>query len=261
METSQSNINNQFQDIYTSLKELGLTDHEANLYLISLKLGPSSIVTLAESLQISRPNVYKVIKSLENHGLTKFSDKTKFSRDFIVEPPTVILDKIRDKKRNLAEIDQNLTINLPELLTMYQQGANDSKIKIYKDKSTYINIFKQSLEEESKEILFFGSSKDFVQFISWDVEKKWIEDRVKKGIYIKVLSVPSDFSDTLVTSDEKELRKTKIIESKDFSSSFMLFGNKVVFWQPKAPLAIVIQDQFIYEMMKVVFEKAWEQAV
>lgn len=252
---------NDLQKIYTSLKELGLTDHEANLYSISLKLGPSSIVTLAESLQISRPNVYKVIKSLEDHGLAKFSDKEKFSRDFMVEPPTVLLDKIRDKKRNLAEIDQNLTLNLPELLAMYHQGNSDSKIKIYKGKSDYINIFRQSLEEENKEILFFGSSKDFIQFISWDVENKWIEDRVKKGIYIKVLSVPSDFSDKLVKNDEKELRKTKILETRDFSSSFMLFGDKIVFWQPKAPLAIMIQDQFIYEMMKVMFEKAWEQAV
>jgi len=261
METSPKNIKNQFQDIYTSLKELGLTDHEANLYLISLKLGPSSIVTLAENLQISRPNVYKVIKNLENHGLAKFSDKTKFSRDFMVEPPTVLLDKIRTKKRNLTEIDQNLTFNLPELLALYQQGTGDSKIKIYKGKSDYINIFKQSLEEEGKEILFFGSSKDFMQFVSWDVEKKWIDDRVQKGIYIKVLSVASDFSDRLAENDKKELRQTKILEARDFSSSFMLFGNKVVLWQPKAPLAIVIQDQFIYEMMRVIFEKAWEQAI
>lgn len=261
MEKSQNITENKFREIYTSLKELGLTEHETNLYIISLKLGPSSIMTLAENLQISRPNVYKVIASLEKHGLAKFSDKEKFARNFIVEPPTTLLDKIRDKKRNLAEIDQNLAVNLPELLAMYHQGTSDSKIKIYKGKSEYINIFKQSLEEESKEILFFGSSKDFVQFVSWDVEKRWIEDRVKKGINIRVLSVPSDFSDKLVINDEKELRKTKILESKDFSSSFMLFGNKVVFWQPKAPLAIVIQDQFIYEMMKVIFEKAWEQAM
>ena len=261
MEKQQTNTKKQFQDIYTSLKELGLTEHEANLYLISLKLGPSSIIDLARNLQISRPNVYKVIKSLEDQGLAKFSGKEKFSRDFVVEPPTTVLEKIRDKKRNLAEIDQDLVLNLPDLLAIYQQGTSDSKIKIYKDKTDYINIFKQSLEEEAREILFFGSSKDFIQFISWDVENRWIEDRVKKGIHIKVLSVPSDTSDKLIKSDAGELRQTRVLESKDFSSSFMLFGNKVVFWQPKAPLAIVIQDQFIYEMMKVVFEKAWEQAI
>ena len=260
MAITQNIGENQFQNIYTSLKEIGLTDHESSLYIFSLRIGPSSIKTLAENLQISRPNVYKVIKGLENHGLAKFSEKEKFSRDFMVEPPTVLLDKLREKRSALSEIDQNFTLNLPELLTMYNQGAGDSKIKIYKGKSEYVNIFKQSLQEENKEILFFGSSKDFVQFVSWDVEKKWIEDRVKKGIYIKVLSVPSDFSDRLLENDEKELRKTKVLESRDFSSSFMLFGSKVVFWQPKAPLAIVIQDQFIYEMMKTIFEKAWEQA-
>ena len=251
---------NEFQNVYTSLKELGLTDHEANLYIVSVKNGPTSIKKLAEILQISRPNVYKVIEGLEKYGLTRFSDKEKFARDFIVEPPTILLEKLREKKEKLAEIDRNYTLNLPELLAMYNQGESDSKIKIYKGKSEFLTIYKQSLEEESKEILYFGSSKDLIQFVSWDVERQWIEDRVKKGIFIKVLSVPADLTDEFLKNDEKELRKTKILESRDFSSSFMLFGKKVVFWQPEAPLAIVIQDQFIYEMMKVVFEKAWEQA-
>jgi len=201
-----------------------------------------------------------VIEGLEKYGLTRFSDKEKFARDFIVEPPTILLEKLREKKEKLAEIDRNYTLNLPGLLAMYNQGESDSKIKIYKGKSEFLTIYKQSLEEENKEILYFGSSKDLIQFVSWDVEKQWIEDRVKKGIFIKVLSVPADLTDEFLKNDEKELRKTKILESRDFSSSFMLFGKKVVFWQPEAPLAIVIQDQFIYEMMKVVFEKAWEQA-
>lgn len=259
MENQQIITGNEFQNVYTSLKELGLTDYEANLYIISVKLGPTPIKKLAEILQISRPNVYKVIKGLEKYGLTKFSDKEKFSRNFIVEPPTIVLEKLREKREKLAEIDRNYTVNLPELLAKYHQGESDSKIKIYKGKTEFISIYKQSLEEEGTEILYYGSSEDLVNFVSWEAEEQWIKDRVKKGISIKVLSIPSKYVDKIIKDDEKELRKTKILESRDFSSSFMLFGKKIVFWQPEAPLAIVIQDQFIYEMMKVVFEKAWEQ--
>ena len=116
MENQQIITGNEFQNVYTSLKELGLTDYEANLYIISVKLGPTPIKKLAEILQISRPNVYKVIKGLEKYGLTKFSDKEKFSRNFIVEPPTIVLEKLREKREKLAEIDRNYTVNLPELL-------------------------------------------------------------------------------------------------------------------------------------------------
>ncbi len=261
MENQQNIAGSQFQNIYTSLKELDLTEHEINLYLISLKDGPSAITSLAEKLQISRPNVYKVIKGLEDKGLANFSDKEKFTRDFVVEPPTVVLEKLREKKNKLAEIDQNFVINLPGLLATYNQGENNSKIRIYQGKGDFLSIFKQSIEEEDKEMSFFGSSKDFVNFVSWDVEKKWIEDRMKKGIFIKVLTLPSDFSDKIVQNDKNELRETRIFESKDFSSSFLLFGRKVVFWQPKAPLAIVIQDQFLFEMMKNIFEKSWQEAI
>lgn len=242
------------------MKELGLTDREANLYVASIKMGPTPIKRLAEALQISRPNVYKIIKGLETHGLTNFSDKEKFSRSFIVEPPTTLLEKLREKREKLAEIDRNYTLNLPELLAKYNQGESDSKIRIYKGKSEFISIYKQSLEEEGAEILYYGSSNDFVQFVSLEAEEQWIKDRVKKGINIKVLSIPSGYIDKIIENDGRELRQTRLLETRDFSSSFMLFGKKVVFWQPEAPLAIVIQDQFIYEMMKVIFEKAWEQA-
>lgn len=52
------------KNLYTSLKELGLTESEANLYITSLALGPAMIASLAEHLAMPRPNIYKVIAGL-----------------------------------------------------------------------------------------------------------------------------------------------------------------------------------------------------
>ncbi len=69
--------NEKYKNLYTSLKELGLSDLEADLYVISLKLGPAQLSEVAKHLGISRPNVYKLIKSLEKNNLVKFSQKEK----------------------------------------------------------------------------------------------------------------------------------------------------------------------------------------
>jgi hypothetical protein len=41
-------------------------------------------------------------------------------------------------------------------------------------------------------------------------------------------------------------------------TSFQLFANKVIIWQPKAPVAILIEDQYVIAMLKSIFDKLWE---
>jgi HTH-type transcriptional regulator, sugar sensing transcriptional regulator len=249
------------KSLRNSLKELGLTHHEADLYMVSLALGPTSIVNLAKHLGISRPNVYKVISGLEKHGLAKYSDKNRFNRHFTVESPTLVLEKIREKKETMTELDHEIVSALPGLLTKYHQGEALTKIKVLQGKEQFLKIFNQSLEEEGKEIRYFGAAHEFIGFISWEAEKKWIKRRVKKNIKLKALLLPSQDTETLKSKDEMELRETRILKGAwPFVTSFQLFANKVVIWQPKAPLAVLIEDQYMVEMMKSLFDWAWEKS-
>ncbi|HLM84071.1 MAG TPA: helix-turn-helix domain-containing protein [Candidatus Bathyarchaeia archaeon] len=250
------------KSLYKGLKELGLSEAEINLYSVSLELGQTSIVNIARHMGISRPNVYKVIAGLETHGLAKFSDKGKYARAFLVESPTVVLEMIRKKREAMTEIDHNLVSALPELVTKYHQGQAPTKVKVLEGKEQFLKIFKQSLEEEKKEILFFGATEDFISYISWTEERKWITHRVKKNIFVKVLTLPGKGgAEILRPQDKEELRETRILKGAwPFLTSFQLFGNKVVIWQPKTPLAVLIEDQYIVEMMKSTFDWIWERS-
>lgn len=249
------------ESLYTSLKELGLTDLETNLYIISLALGPSPISAIAKRIKISRPNVYKIIKTLENRGLAKFSEKEKYARTFMVEPPTVILEKIRTKKEAMEKLDHQFVGDLPDLLAMYQQGGKETKIKIIRDKEQYLKIFNQILEETKDTMEFFGSAQDFIDFISWEEEKKWIKRRIKKGLLIRSLILPGSNAETLKSTDTDQMRETRILKTKNsFVASFQLFANKMAVWQPKAPLVVLIEDNYIIEMFKTMFYLLWENS-
>jgi len=245
--------------LYTSLKELGLTDLEINLYSVSLLLGPSPISVIAEHLKISRPNVYKIIKTLENHGLAKFSEKGKYSRTFMVESPTLILDKIRTKKAALGQLDHQIVNQLPDLLALYQQGGKETQIKVIQGKEQYLKIFNQSVEESKQAMEFFGSAQDFIGFISWQEENNWIKKRIKKGLLIRSLILPSSDAEALKSTDSKQLRETRILVTPTtFVTSFQLFANKIIIWQPKTPLAILIEDRYIVDMFKAMFYCLWK---
>lgn len=248
-----------YENLYTCLKELGLSDLEADLYVVSLKLGPSRISEVSKHLGISRPNVYKIIKSLETHGLVRFSEKEKYARNFMVEPPSSVLEALRKKKNDISKIDEGLVAKLPELMALYHQGEGTTKIKVLKGKEQYVKIFNQSVEEENKEIQFCGSAGDFIDFVSWDIENNWIRKRLKKNVFIKVLTIASDAASALKVRDGREKRETRILKvANPFRSSFMLYANKMVIWQPEAPLAVIVEDEYIVKMMKELFEVLWK---
>lgn len=246
------------ESLYTSLKELGLTESEANLYLTSLTLGPATIASLSEHLTIPRPNVYKVISGLEQYGLAKFSERKRYTRTFVVEPPTIILEKLRQKRKVMTDLDQTLVGAMPDLLALHHQGETPTKIKVLQGKEQWLKIFFQVLDETKSPISFFGSADAFIEMISWETEREWIKKRVEKKIHINVLLTPGKDAQTLGETDEKEMRTTRLFNGTiPFVPGFMLYANKVIIWQPKAPLAVLIEDEYIVQMLRSIFDVLW----
>lgn len=243
--------------LYTSLKELELTDQEAQLYLVSLNLGPTEISNLAKHLDIARPNVYLLIRGLEKVGLVKKYEKN-FARQFFVEPPTVLLELIRQKKESLNSNESDLATAMPDLLAVYKQGSRETGIKILQGKDQYLKAFKEVVEQGKDELEFFGNADKFVEFVSWEVENKFIKDRLRKNLFMRSLLLTDETSANFKKDDKKQLRETRIYEGKKFDTSFLLFANKVIIWQPKAPLALLIEDEFIVQMFRSMFYRLWE---
>ncbi len=249
----------QTQEFLTqSLEELGLTAHEVNLYILSLRLGPTPAATLAEELKITRPNIYKVIAGLEKHGLANFSDKKGINKNFMVESPTKVVELLRVKKQTVQTFDTKLTETMPDLLALYQQGELPTSIRIFEGADQFQKLFFQTLDEAREEMQFFGSAKDFRELVPWEQHKTWMDRRQRKGLRIKALFLPSE-EIKRIAGDGDPLRETRLLKGiSPFQTMFQLYANKMVIWQPKAALAVLIEDQYIIAMMKAMFFKLWE---
>lgn len=241
-----------------ALFDLGFNDQARSLYMASLRLGPLPIAKLAAHLRITRPNVYKTIYVLEEKGLAHFRVRKGRIRTFMVEPPSVVLDLLKQKQRELLSIHASLGGMLPYFLSHYTQGNLSPAIEVYEGKQKFLQLFFKMLEEEKKEMLTFGSPEDFVDCITWDVEKTFIKKRVEWGIRMRALFLPSALAKQFRKDDLKELRETRVLEVKQpFITSFQIFGNRVAFWHPRAYLAIVIRDTYLVQMMRSIFEALW----
>jgi sugar-specific transcriptional regulator TrmB len=247
------------KSLYTSLKSLDLSDQEIELYLISLILGPSTIAKIAQHLKMARPNVYLLIRGLEKAGLVKFSQQKKFSRSFMVEPPTIILEKIRELKKNVNNSELDLVSVMPDLLAQYSQGQRETKIKVMQGKEAYVESFEMIMEEAKDTIELFGSLKDFIISDSWERQNVLTRKRINKKIHINALLLPSEDAELIKTKDKEQLRETRILKIESpFITSFQMFANKVIIWQPKAYVSLLIEDEFIVQMFRSMFYKLWE---
>lgn len=242
------------------LRELHLAPLEIELYLTSLRLGPVSIATLATELKVARPNIYKVIASLETHGLARFAEQKGLRKTFSVEPPTKITELIEARQRIVTQQQEELTRAMPDLLALYQQGELPTSIKVYEGSTRFEQLFFQMLNEAGHAFQFFGSAADFIQHISKEKHARWMDSRKRRGIRVQALFLPDPSAKT-IESDNDPLRETRYLKhAQPFSPSFFLFANKIVIWQPKAPLALLIQDQYIVAMMRSMFALLWEQS-
>ena len=247
------------ENLYTTLKEIGLTEQEINLYTLSLFVGPAPITKLAYHLGIPRPNVYKLIAGLEKHGLANFSERKRFSKTFVVEQPSVLTKILRQKKESISRLDQEMTAIMPELYTLFHQGETPTKVKIIRDQHDYISIVEEMLNEVERDIRFLGSFDDFINSITPNVFEKFTSLRIERGIVAKTLILPTKHYSDLKNKEKDALREVRILKKSPlYRASFQITKHKVLIWQPMTPIALLIEDEYIVDMLNAIFFILWE---
>lgn len=252
--------NERISPIYQALEELGVSELERKLYTISLALGPINISTLAERMGISRPNIYKVIRGLEAHGLATFGGGRTYIKSFQVESPSVVVERLRTKRKELGALDESLSAEVANLLAKYDQGKLPAKVRVLKGRKEFTEAYVQVFEEADQLICYFGSYADFLREISPELGEKRIERRVERKVSIRALVLPSPEAELLRKKDEVELRETRyLVGGAPFESSFYLFANKAIFWQPMTPIAVMVEDKYLVAMWQSMFELLWDK--
>ncbi len=249
------------ENLLKALAEIGLTDKEAELYTLSLQLGPVNTSLLAESLVIPRPNVYKLIQGLESHGLARPAHDQRRRHTFMVESPAIVGELLQKKRDALQDVSRKVLQDMPNLLASYRQGDLPTSIRIFEGKYLYKKVFFQLLDEAKDDIQFFGSADTFLHFFTKEEQLEWTTERLKHNLSIRTLILPWYEAKAFSQRDEQDKRETRVFTGVDyFRVAFHLFGNKIIIWQPTAQLAVKIEDELIVQMFKNLYEYFWSQS-
>jgi len=243
------------------LKEVGLTEGEAKVYLALLELGASTSGPIVKKSRVSRSIIYNILEKLIEKGLVSFiiKEKTKY---FQACQPNKILGYIKEREDILKKNKEKIERILPELILKYSLSKNN-EAQIYLGikgiRTAYENLYLKL--KKGDEFCFLGILAE----LSEDQEAYWRKDqkrRINAGVKCRLL-----FNKGTPDSIIKERNKHKDCEARIMHSSiktpamFMTYKDitLILLQYPKA-IAVEIVNQEIKDSFQEYFEEYWRRS-
>lgn len=237
------------------LKQIGLEEKEAKVYLAALELGPASIQHLTKKSGIKRSTVYEMIKNLKGMGF--MSETAKGKRKLIVAAePESLKRGLKEKERLLAEI-------MPELKSLSNVGSVKPKIMFYEGRDGVKEIYYDTLKAKRKMAYWVSPIQSIVEYLGEDFLIKYVDERTKKGIWIKSLHITSkkfaNYKYLNPATYEKTLRKVKFTPPDiNISNTIAIYDNKVaIISSQKEGLGFIVESEEYANTMKIFYNTLW----
>jgi len=233
-----------------TLLTYGLSDKEAEIYIVALKLGEVTANKISNKTGFSRSTTYDILESLKRKGLINSIKKDK-KYFFIASNPEILITRLKEKEELINEI-------IPELKQLQEFSSEHPLTTIYKGKTGLRTAANEMLD--TKEILVYGGS-----IIAEDIFGTYTENfarkRVEKRIILRTIigkTIPRHMKDPKVKK-YTPIRTLNIFENH--KTVYFIYNNNVLIWNLDEELtAIKIESKIFAESQKQLFNFLWSKA-
>lgn len=245
-----------------ALERLGLSPGEAKAYRALLGLGASSIGPIASKSGVSRSKIYEVLEKLSAKGLVNMLFVGK-KRLFKASPPTMLLELLEKKKKEIDAEENEVKQLIPELLQL--RAPEKRAVELFEGFNGLKTIREEMLAKLKRgdELLILGAPRQANE--RWE---GWLFDyhvrREKRGIGMRII-YNADTRD--YGEKRKKLKRTMVryLPKKFVTPTwFDIFNDNVlIVILPKGekPYALLIRDKSVADSVKAYFELLWNISV
>ena len=232
------------------LMNAGLTENEAEVYLLLLQEDSSLASALASDTKISRPHVYDSLNKLIEKGLASYVIKNN-RKYFRSANPKELLAYLEDRKKEIERKEKQIESILPALAKLHKPKKQRPIIELYEGIDGFKTIFHDILNE-GKDFLALGASGKFETVLP-TFSKIFIKKREQMGIYAKLVVIEGTRP---VVTKMNEYRW--IPKNYPSPTTTIIYGKKVaiLLWLEE-PLGILIESKEVVESYKNYFELLW----
>ncbi|OGN13086.1 MAG: hypothetical protein A3J47_01175 [Candidatus Yanofskybacteria bacterium RIFCSPHIGHO2_02_FULL_43_22] len=245
--------------MFEKLKNLGLSENEAKVYMAMLELGPSVVVEISRKSQINRPTTYVQIESLKKKGLVSTQTKGK-KQIFIAESPDKLELLIDDELKTVEGKKSELNNFLPELLGLFNSSGERPHVKFFEGKEGILALQREFLKTDDAPIYGITSLDNILEVFP-EFENTYTKKRVNKKIHSRTIYT-SRKGPILKESDESSLRESKFIEPDKLplGVDITIFKDKVAIVALRGKISgTLIEHKEIADSFRAIFELVWNK--
>lgn len=251
------------------LKRLGLSEHEARVYLLGLKLGPSLASELSKQSGLGRTLVYHLLGQLKAKGLVSEQGSGN-GKKFFMEPPERLLNIVERKQKELEGMAVQVSLITKELKNaVIFSGV--PQIRVYEGLEGIKNFAQETFATKGLQLKSIVPVAHLLKMFDKQFLRYWFLGRNKQNITGKTLFTGTPFTpfsgeqikqllNTPYASSYLHLWKKAPMELV-FQNTIVIFGTKVaVVSSPEKPSVFVIDSGEYAETMSIFFNDIWKRS-
>ncbi len=235
------------------LKNIGLDESEAQVYLTSLSLGSTTVLKIARASNLKRTTVYGVIESLQTKGLMRIELKG-LKQLYVAENPEKLEVMLESRQREFSA-------SLPEFMALHKLQGTESVIKFYTGIKAMQQLYMDTLKEirPHEDYLVIANQEKWFE-LDPKFSIRYIEDRAKLNVKTRLL-----FQESKIAREHKGFEKNfneeiRILPGEtSLHVDTLLLPRKLIISELLPPYkVIVIENQSIVELHREMFEMIWK---
>jgi|SRR3989344_6820128 len=239
------------------LKNIGLEDKEAKVYLAMLELGPSTVLEIAAKAEVTRPTAYVMIESLKKMGLVSTQTRGK-KQLFMGESPDQIKVNLDKEEKLIEQRKEELKQILPDLESFFKTSGERPEVRYLEGKEGILSIQTELLKCKERQI--YGiSSLDAIMRVFPNHDTEYVNRRVQGGIKSKFIYTSSRGA-FLKETDELQLRESKYIDPQKmpFEADIVIFDDNVAISSLVGDIgSMILKNDRIAQSMRSLFFLIW----
>lgn len=244
----------------TALKNLGLSEKEAKVYLAALELGSSSVQKIGRKAGVNRATTYVMIESLIKRGLVSFFEQGK-KRFFAATHPSQLVRLIRQKELDIQELKENLEKDLlPQLLSIHNIAGDKPRVRFFEGKAGLQAMRDDFLRTTDKQIEAVYPLDGYTKVFTEKETQEYREQRKKKNIHVQAIYTSTTGQELLDNQYSTRIQ----VPHKEFplEADITFYNNKtgIASFGKEKPIGVIIEDKHITQTLRSLFKLAWETA-
>jgi sugar-specific transcriptional regulator TrmB len=247
-----------------TLKKIGFSDKEAQIYLQLIRLGPQSASVLSRHTKINRTTIYDILENLQERGIAQSIKKSGSTLFSALHPSELIRFLEREKTEMIRKIQrQQETVKgvLSELISLEGTNTTKPKVTFFEGEKGMREAYEDTLNSKD-EILAYANVEDMHKGLPHFFPEYYQRRAVENEIHIKAIMPNNKASSDRAKQDEIEDRESILIpkEEYEFTPEINIYNDKVLITSWREKLAILIESKEISDFHRKMYKLCWARA-